>query len=57
MSEYQRCVLNALENEPDDEEHFLSSLAGALRRLPPRSQSEVKVKFQQILHEAEFGHQ
>ncbi|CAM4718787.1 unnamed protein product [Leuciscus chuanchicus] len=58
ITEYQRCVLNAIsDNKPDEEEHFLLSLVVALRRLPPRSRSEVKLKFQQILHDAEFNNQ
>ncbi|XP_051723278.1 structural maintenance of chromosomes protein 6-like isoform X1 [Ctenopharyngodon idella] len=57
MTDYQRCVLNDISNKPDEEEHFLLSLVGALRRLPPCSRSEVKIKFQQILHEAEFNNQ
>ncbi|XP_056101739.1 uncharacterized protein LOC130080413 [Rhinichthys klamathensis goyatoka] len=53
----QPCVLNGINSKPDEEEHFLLSLAGALRHLPPCSRSKVKIKFQQILHDAEFNHQ
>ncbi|XP_039515152.1 uncharacterized protein LOC120469919 isoform X3 [Pimephales promelas] len=55
--EDQPCVLNGINSKPDEVEHFLLSLAGPLRHLPPRSRSEVKIKFQQILHEAEFNNQ
>ncbi|XP_067219479.1 structural maintenance of chromosomes protein 6-like [Chanodichthys erythropterus] len=57
MTDYQRCVLINISNKYDEEEHFLLSLVGALRRLPPCSRSEVKMKFQQILHEAEYNNQ
>ncbi|XP_056101825.1 uncharacterized protein LOC130080493 [Rhinichthys klamathensis goyatoka] len=53
----QPCVLNGINSKSDEEEHFLLSLAGALRHLPPCSRSKVKIKFQQILHEAEFNNQ
>ncbi|XP_077062241.1 uncharacterized protein LOC143714734 isoform X2 [Siphateles boraxobius] len=56
-TDHQHGVLNAINSKPDEEEHFLLSLAGTLRHLPPRSRSEVKIKFQQILHEAEFNNQ
>ncbi|XP_059202497.1 zinc finger and BTB domain-containing protein 11-like [Centropristis striata] len=54
VSDSQHRVLNVISYQPDEEEHFLLSLAGALRRLPPRIRSEVKTKFQLILHDAEF---
>ncbi|XP_077062242.1 uncharacterized protein LOC143714735 [Siphateles boraxobius] len=56
-TDHQHGVLNGINSNPDEEENFLLSLAGALRHLPPRSRSEVKIKFQQILHEAEFNNQ
>ncbi|XDV44915.1 hypothetical protein PO909_013128 [Leuciscus waleckii] len=51
----QPCVLNGINSKPDEEEYFLLSLAGPLRNLPPCSRSKVKIKFQQILHDAEFS--
>uniref|UniRef100_A0A672LQL9 MADF domain-containing protein n=1 Tax=Sinocyclocheilus grahami TaxID=75366 RepID=A0A672LQL9_SINGR len=51
----QQMRMHTINNKPDDEERFLLSIAGALRCLPPRSRSEVKLKFQQILHEAQFS--
>ncbi|XP_039515153.1 muscle M-line assembly protein unc-89-like [Pimephales promelas] len=53
--EDQPCVLNGINSKPDEVEHFLLSLAGPLRHLPPCRRSEVKIKFQQTLHEAEFN--
>lgn len=49
----QHCALNAFNHRPGEEEHFLWSLAGALRRLPPHHRSQVKIKFQEILHKAQ----
>lgn len=39
----------------DDVTLFLLSLAPALRRLPVQTQSWVRTKMQQLVHEAEFG--
>ncbi|XP_030609361.1 uncharacterized protein LOC115797015 [Archocentrus centrarchus] len=39
----------------DDTTHFLLSLAPAMRRLPPPKQSWIRIKIQELLHEAEFG--
>lgn len=45
----------AREMEKDHVQQFLVSLAPAMRNLSEESQSLVKLKFQQILHEAQFG--
>nr|XP_019969371.1 PREDICTED: uncharacterized protein LOC109648014 [Paralichthys olivaceus] len=42
-------------DQRDDVTFFLLSLAPALRRLSAEKQSLVRTKFQQLLHEAEFG--
>jgi len=39
----------------DASEHFMISLAPALKRLGPRKQAMVRIKFQQILFDMEFG--
>lgn len=39
----------------DEDEHFFMSLIPAAKRLPPRKRANIKVKFMQILMEAEFG--
>lgn len=41
--------------ERDDIMLYLTSLAPAMRRLPKERQSWVKIKIQELLHEAEFG--
>ncbi|XP_034436598.1 uncharacterized protein LOC117758757 [Hippoglossus hippoglossus] len=42
-------------DQRDDVTFFLLSLAPAMRRLSAEKQSLVRTKFQQLLHEAEFG--
>ncbi|KAL2099509.1 hypothetical protein ACEWY4_003903 [Coilia grayii] len=41
--------------EKDHVHQFLSSLAPAMRRLTEENQSYARMKFQQVLHELEFG--
>ncbi|KAG1960419.1 uncharacterized protein si:ch211-207i20.3 [Pimephales promelas] len=43
------------EQQQDEVDLFLRSLAPALRRLPASKQSLVKLQIQKILHDAEFG--
>lgn len=43
------------EQQHDEVDLFLRSLAPALRRLPASKQSLVKLQIQKILHDAEFG--
>ncbi|KTF84656.1 hypothetical protein cypCar_00032709, partial [Cyprinus carpio] len=43
------------DEQQDDIDLFLRSLAPALRRLPASKQSLVKLQIQKILHDAEFG--
>ncbi|KAK2894900.1 hypothetical protein Q8A67_012129 [Cirrhinus molitorella] len=44
------------ERRDDDIGLFLQSLAPVIRRLPLAKQSSIKMRFHQILHEAEYGH-
>ncbi len=43
------------DEQQDEVDLFLRSLAPALRRLPASKQSLVKLQIQKILHDAEFG--
>lgn len=53
MTEYHRELLAAV-NKPLDEDDFFFNDA---KRMPPRKKVEIKVKFIQILIDAEFGDQ
>ncbi|XP_076027440.1 uncharacterized protein LOC143016813 [Genypterus blacodes] len=55
LTPYQERVLQAISTEQDEHEHFLLSLAPAFRRLEPRKQSLVRLRFQQTLFDVEFG--
>ncbi len=46
---------DAKDEQQDEVDLFLRSLAPALRRLPASKQSLVKLQIQKILHDAEFG--
>lgn len=55
LSNYQQSIIHAISSETDEHEHFMISLAPALRRLEPRKQAMVRLRFQQILFDMEFG--
>lgn len=45
----------ALKKPLDEDEYFFMCLVPGVKRLPPRKRAELKVKFMQMLFEAEFG--
>jgi len=58
---FETAVLTTLaakqqKKEQDADEMFLLSLLPALKELDPRQKSSVKIKFQQILHDAAFNY-
>ncbi|TNN29376.1 hypothetical protein EYF80_060476 [Liparis tanakae] len=57
LTRYQEGILGALTKPADEDEQFLLSLLSAFKRLENLKRSEVRMGFQKLLHEAEFGPQ
>jgi len=54
MTTYQQSIVSALDKVPDEDEHFLLSLAPSMRRLCNKK-ALARMSFQQILLKLEFG--
>lgn len=55
LTDYQQSILWALNTPTNEDEHFLLSLLPAFQRLDNITRSKVRMGFQKLLHEAEFG--
>jgi len=55
LTTYQQSIVSALERETDEDEHFLLSLVPSFRRLDIQKKALVRMRFQQVLYNAEFG--
>lgn len=55
LTDYQRELLQVVNKPLDEDEHFFMSLIPAMKRLPPRKRADIRLKFMQVLTEAEFG--
>ncbi|KAJ8353384.1 hypothetical protein SKAU_G00209510 [Synaphobranchus kaupii] len=52
---YQKSVLSVLERQTDEDEHFMMSLVPSLRRLSNQKKAQVRMRFEQVLYDVEFG--
>ncbi len=54
LTQYQQQVLQSLQQDVDEHEHFLLSFAPALRRLEPRKQAMARLRMQTLFFDLEF---